>query len=132
MNRATLIGWAVVVALAAALAFGFWWSLGRSDRALDARDAAVEGTRIEAGRAELNADAGRIVERTLTRETIIRERAEEAADVVLQSPGADAPVPADVLDGWRAGIGRMRADAQATAAPGDPGGGDAAGSVPKA
>jgi len=91
---------AVVLAL-----FGvvYWalWTAGDRDRANRRADA------YEA-QSDLNAGATEAVERVLRTETVVNLRAQEASDAIVTAPGADAPIPDDVLSAWRAGIDGVR------------------------
>lgn len=79
-------------------------------------------------RAELWADSAevaetiatntaKITERTFTKETIIREKGEAVVQTIEAAPGADTPIPPDVLSAWADGIGRLRDDTGAGSDP---------------
>lgn len=95
-----LIGAALIVLA------GLWFMLGRAnDRAAKAEAKAAAATR----QAEVSDATTKAVDQVLRTEVIIRDRTEKAADAVQSAPGADAPVPVDVLAAWRAGINELRA-----------------------
>lgn len=107
---------AVVVCLIAATAALYWFlysfdPFGRREKA-EARATAATA------QSDLNAGATQTVEHVLRTETFVRTQAEEASHAIAIAPGADAPVPDDVLSAWRAGVVGVR---QAPAAGSDPG-----------
>ena len=101
---------AVVLAL---LGVVYWalWTAGDRDRANRRADA------YEA-QSDLNAGATEAVERVLRTETVVNLRAQEASDAIVTAPGADAPIPDDVLSAWRAGIDGVREAGSGGADPG--------------
>lgn len=102
MTRLTVALVAVIVALS--LALGWLMVKGNPWKA--------RAVVAEQGQA-LATETGQITERTLVREPIIIREAEGAAHVVETAPGAETPVPPDVLAGWRAGVDGLRERSQA-------------------
>lgn len=98
---------AIIVALASILAAGWYvWTLQRSNAKLKADLAAATE------QAASNGEALKSLDRYTTKTTIIREKADAAIITVQAAPGAADPVPAGVLDAWRAAINGMRDDAK--------------------
>ena len=58
--------------------------------------------------SEINAEGTRQVEKVFRSETIIREKANGAIHEIQSAPGAETPVPPDVLDAWSRGIDGLR------------------------
>lgn len=101
---------AVLIALAGVV---FWLSW-----TANSRERAILRAEVAEDQSELNAGATQTVEHVLRTETFVRTQAEEATHAIAIAPGADAPVPDDVLSAWRAGVVGVR---QAPAAGSDPG-----------
>lgn len=76
------------------------------DRAKKARAQLQVATR----QAKLNDATVKAVDHYTHTVQLIRERADAGVQSVQQAPHADDPVPDGVLDAWRDGIGRLRAD----------------------
>lgn len=95
----------ILVAVAALVltgAVGAWkWQEARLRAAERVRDAAQ-------AQASMSTAEARVIERTFTNERTIIRQAERAADDIQIQPGADTPVPPDVLSRWRGNIERMR------------------------
>lgn len=106
-NIATL---AIAVGLLALVAWLNWTATSR-ERAIARADAAE-------AQSDLNTGATQTVEHVLRTETFVRTQAEEATHAIAASPGADAPLPDELLSSWRAGIDGVR---ESTAAGSDPG-----------
>ena len=84
---------------------GVWLYMGRLKReAVQARSEAVAAQ----ARAASNAEGTRQVEKVFRSETIIREKANGAVHEIQSAPGAETPVPPDVLDAWSRGIDGLR------------------------
>jgi len=101
---------AVLIALAGVVLWLSWTASSR-ERAIARADA------FEA-QSDLNAGATQTVEHVLRTETFVRTQAEEASHAIAASPGADAPLPDELLSSWRAGIVGVR---ESTAPGSDPG-----------
>lgn len=113
--------WAIRLSLGAVTVLAFIMALnltGWKWDPLNRAEADRKGREVAEEQAALNAESAAQVEHVYRTETIVRTQAEEAAHVVYQSPGSDAPLPADVLDAWRAGIDGMRERSEGA---GDPG-----------
>lgn len=104
----------VVVLLVAAVAlYAFLYNFDPFGRR------AAETARAETAeqQADLNQGATQTVEHVLRTETIVRTQAEEAADAIVSSEGADAPLSDELLSSWRAGIDGVRQSTQASPDP---------------
>jgi hypothetical protein len=89
-------------------AFGAWkWQQAALEREKGLRVAAEQS-------AALAKDTTRIIERTMTHENTIYRQAEESADEVQAQPGADAPVPDELLSSWGRAVIGLRSQAAAT------------------
>jgi hypothetical protein len=78
-----------------------------------ARAEAAEAREVVAvAQGSLNQTAADAVQAAQTREVSITVQAERFADAVAAAPGGDAPVPAGLLDSWRAGVQSFREPAQ--------------------
>lgn len=113
--------WATQVALGALALFALIMALNMLGWRFDPfnrAEADKEGRAVAEDQSGLNAGATQTVEHVLRTETFVRTQAEEASHAIAIAPGADAPVPDDVLSAWRAGIVGVR---QAPAAGSDPG-----------
>lgn len=107
--------WRAIATLAIALALLalVWWL----NWTANSRDRAIIRAETAEQQAELNTGATQTVEHVLRTETIVRTTAEEAADAIASSTGADAPLSDDLRSSWRAGIDGVR---EQTAAGPDP------------
>ena len=54
--------------------------------------------------AQIATDTTRIIEKTFTTERTVMQQAEAKADVIQAAPGADTPIPPDVLSSWHSGL----------------------------
>lgn len=78
------------------------------------RRKAAEVRAVSAEQGEsLAVETQQITERTFHTETVIREEGERVVETIEAAPGADTPVPPDVLGAWKSGINSLRGDAQA-------------------
>ncbi|MDP1873624.1 hypothetical protein [Phenylobacterium sp.] len=101
---------AVPIALAGVVLWLSWTA--------NSRERAILRAEVAEDQSDLNAGATQTVEHVLRTETFVRTQAEEASHAIAIAPGADAPVPDELLSSWRAGIDGVR---QAPAAGSDPG-----------
>lgn len=84
---------------------GVWLYMGHLKR--EASQARSEAVAAQA-QADINAEGTRQVEKVFRSETIIREKANGAVHEIQSAPGAETPVPPDVLDAWGRGIDGVR------------------------
>ena len=73
-------------------------------------DLATQKAKLAAAtqQATLNAESAKAVDRVFTTSTVIREKADHAAQQIQAAPHASDPVPADVLAGFVAGVDGLR------------------------
>lgn len=107
--------WRNILALAIALALLalVWWL----NWTANSRERAIIRAETAEQQADLNQGATQTVEHVLRTETIVRATAEEAADAIVSSTGADAPLSDDLLSSWRAGIDGVREQTASSADP---------------
>lgn len=136
VRHEALLGWAAV-ALAACLLGGIAAHQLDAPKLAKAQAvaASAQAQAVAADQsARMTAAAAGAVEVARTTESHASRAAEEAADVLVHDPGADAPLPADVLRDWALGVDGLRDGARAAAPAGaaDPGGVRPARPVPPA
>lgn len=102
------------------------WRLSRAEEATKAAQARELGAKVQAALSDrvLKIEGERVV-----RETIIRERADDAADQIAARSDGDAPLPAGLNAAFRGAIGMLRGAEPSVA---DPGPSDATRRVPPA
>lgn len=68
----------------------------------------------EAAEAQAKVDQAttKALDRYHTQTVILREKADAGVQSVRQAPGADQPVPPDVLSAWKRSLGELRDDAE--------------------
>lgn len=96
-GRLVAIGIAGLLVLAVVVWIANWDPFG-SKRRLETRAATAET------QSKIDTATTQAVDRYVHTSTIIREKADVAARAAETAPGADAPIPADVLDAWRSGL----------------------------
>lgn len=103
--------WRSIATLAIALALLalVWWL----NWTANSRERAIIRAETAEQQADLNQGATQTVEHVLRTETIVRTQAEEAADAIVSSEGADAPLSDELLSSWRAGLDGVRQSTQA-------------------
>jgi hypothetical protein len=57
---------------------------------------------------DLATETTKIIETTTHNTRVIERQANESIEVIKAAPGADDPVPPDVLDAWRNGLDSLR------------------------
>lgn len=103
MRWPSAIEWALGIGLVVAIAILAWNfdPFGRRKAAEQRAVTAEAQTKVEAA-------ATQAVDALHTQTIIIREKSDAGVQAVQQAPGADQPVPPDVLAAWRAGLGELR------------------------
>jgi hypothetical protein len=66
--------------------------------------------RLEAAEQQANiaTETTRIIERTMTNERTIEREADRAVQAVQEAPGAETPIPPELLDVWGRALGGLR------------------------
>jgi hypothetical protein len=96
-GKLTAIGLVLAILLAVVIWIANWDPFGSKKR-LETRAATAEvQSKVDTATVEA-------VDRYTHSVTVIREKADVAARAAETAPGADAPIPADVLDAWRSGL----------------------------
>ena len=100
--------WLIIAALGLACLFGGWATWKIVSPVLADLRAVAKASRQEAVMAK---ETTRIVEKTLTHEVEIRERTQTAVEAVQEQPGAETPVPAELLSEWGRALDGLRSPA---------------------